>query len=147
MTFPTWRSTYSASCLQQSPLKGWNPQQREILVGDREKGQGGRTFVWERKTRKASSAYLSEWRMNTYLYLKTTFSSNIIIPSRGQYMLKYSTMHLIIQLHLHIPVTPSLQFSSEKTSRAWMQHVLVLGTKTLTVHLLKISVFKCAIAV
>lgn len=100
--------------------------------GDREKGQGGCTFVWERKARKALSAYLSEWRMNTYLYLKTTFSSNMIIPSRGQYMLKYSSMHLIIQLHPHIPVTPSLQFSSEKTSRAWMQQVLVLGTKTLS---------------
>lgn len=28
------------------------------------------------------------------------------------------------------PRHPSLQFSSEKTSRAWMQHFLVLGTKS-----------------
>lgn len=47
-----------------------------------------------------------------------TFTSNMIIPSRGQCVLKYSSMCLIIQLHPHIPVTHSLQFSSEKTGRA-----------------------------
>lgn len=70
--------------------------------------------------------------MNPYLRLKITFTSNMIIPSRGQYVLKYSSMCLIIQLHPHIPVTPSLQFSSEETSGAWIQHVLVMGAKSLS---------------
>lgn len=109
----------AASYIQQYHLMEWNPQQMEMLTflawwwsreGPRKpclclkgKDKGGLTSL---------PFWMEGWTHNF------TFTSNMIIPSRGQYVLKYNSMCLIIQLHPHIPVTHSLQFSSEKTSRA-----------------------------
>lgn len=73
----------------------------------------------------------------TYLHLKITFSKNMIIPSRGQYVLKYSSIYLIIQLHPHILVIPPCNFRLRRQAelecsifRCWVQF--------LPAHLLKI---------
>lgn len=112
--------------------------------GDQGVRQGGHTFV--REAEEALSAYLFKWRTNAYLHLKTTFSIDMIIPSRGQCVLKYSSTYLIIQLHPHILVIPPCNFHLRRQAELECS-IFWCWVQNLPAHLLKIWVFMCANAV